>query len=334
MKHFPNPTRPVEFEQVERMILETETPGNSFSEQIVYRIEEKERNNKQRAGRRVVRKIGITAAVLVSVILFGTFLSPVMAQIIQNLPLSEHMMQFVKQLGLKNTDFSSQVSFEDIEDEAFKTQLLSTWNEAFQTHSDQVDRVIVFHPAEDDIIIQMSDETSVLYIINGQWVEAKQRVAEHEVPDSVKTAADQAMERVGDFGESIRSIEKKGLKPGHKPIYTFWYKTKQGTIQMDVEEGTNRIIRLFADPLSEQFYKINSADEQHLLVEKTKELELSVLQKKAVEQARVWMNLDLSDYEVVRPDSPFNMLEFTKEGFPTVKASFTSEAVFYYFEIQ
>ncbi|MBR2564898.1 MAG: hypothetical protein IKE29_09760 [Paenibacillus sp.] len=333
MHRLPNSTNPAEFNQVEREILGTETPENSFSRQIIHRIEEKERSS-LRVRRGFVRKTGITAAVLASVILFGTFLSPAMAKVIQNLPLSEHVRMFVAQLGLNSENIFSQASFENIPDEEFKYQLLHMWNEAFQTNSDQVDHIRFFHPSESEIIVQMSDETGALYISNGQWTHAKQRVEEHEVPESVKTAADQAMDKVGDLGDSIRSVEQKILQPGHKPMYTFWYATKQGTIEMDVEEGTNRIIRLFAEPLSERFYKINSADDRRLLVEKTKDLELSRLQKKAMEQAKVWMNLDLSDYEVIRPDSPFNMLKFTKDGFPTVNASFTSEAVFYYFEIQ
>ncbi|MNJ47819.1 hypothetical protein D3C77_429890 [compost metagenome] len=70
------------------------------------------------------------------------------------------------------------------------------------------------------------------------------------------------------------------------------------------------------------------------LVEKTKAINLDKVREETVKQAKVWMNLDLAEYNVSKLEHRFDTLTFTKAGSPDVTALFTSKGTIYSIEIE
>ncbi|KFM93079.1 hypothetical protein [Paenibacillus macerans] len=349
MRRLQNQPKKLGLNQAEQMIRDTETPEHSFSEQIINRIE----GMKQRPDKpRFFKKLGITTAVsaaaLAAIMLVGGFLSPVMAETMEKIPLLNHIILFVNELGAKSADSGEKVFFDDkgkvahlaqdlsyaeIEDEDFRNQLTAAWNEIFPGDSNNLKDLNIWY-SENYSVLRAGDETKTIYIINGELDFAVQKIQANEVPDSVKTIADRIFKSMGNFKNSS-SIVEMTLRPKQQPpIYNFVYDTGDGEVWIDIEQETNRITRVFADPLSDQLYKASSLEGDLSISTKTKALETNELVKTAVEQAREWMNLDLSDYRAKRDHARIDKLVFTKEGAPDVTAMFNSQGSFYYFMIQ
>ncbi|GJM72372.1 hypothetical protein HMSSN036_45880 [Paenibacillus macerans] len=53
-----------------------------------------------------------------------------------------------------------------------------------------------------------------------------------------------------------------------------------------------------------------------------------------MKQAKVWMNLDLADYNVSKLEYRFDTLTFTKAGSPDVTVLFTSKGTIYSIKIE
>ncbi|RRJ64547.1 hypothetical protein EHV15_17655 [Paenibacillus oralis] len=352
MRRLQNQPKKLGLNQAEQMIRDTETLEHSFSEQIINRIEGmKQRPNKPR----FFNKLGITtvvsAAALAAIMLVGGFLSPVMAETMKKIPLLNYIILFVNELGAKSADsggigpqavhfdakgkvtfLEQNLSYAEIEDEDFRNQLTAAWNEIFPGDSNQLKDVNIWY-SESYNVLRAGNETKTIYIINGKLDFAVQKIQANEVPDSVKTTVDRLFKSMGNFKNSS-SIVEMTLRPKQPPIYNFVYDTGDGEVWIDIEQETNRVTRVFADPLSDQLYKVSSLEEDISISEKTKALETNELVKTAVEQAREWMNLDLSDYRAKRDHARIDKLVFTKEGAPDVTAMFNSQGSFYYFMIQ
>ncbi|BFH14950.1 hypothetical protein J6TS7_10740 [Paenibacillus dendritiformis] len=349
MRHLQTLPKKLDLNRVEQMIRETETPEYSFSKLIISRIDVQ----RKRSGKLgIIRRTGIaaaSAAILAAGLLVSGYLSPVMAETMRKIPLINHIIMFANELGSQTAGngagpehvildndgkvafLSHDLSYKEIEDEDFRSQLAAAWDEVFPNDSDKPENVNIWY-FEHYSVLRAGNETKTIYIVNGKLDYAVQRIKENDVPDSIKKTADRLFGKIGNFKNSTRT--EMTLKPKQKPVYNFVYKTDDGEVWVDVEKDTNRITRVFADPLSDQLYKLTSKEEDRSIAEKTKAHEMKKLLKTAVEQANEWMNLDLSGYNAVRHSVRDDTLIFTKEGAPSVTGMFNSKGTFYYFMIQ
>ncbi|MDM5280768.1 hypothetical protein QUF95_25795 [Paenibacillus silvae] len=343
MRRSPNPSKTVSIHQVEQMIRDTETPEHSMSQQIVEKLESK-RASRQKPF--FTRRVGIVAAASVA---FCVSLTPVMAQAIERLSLLEYINPFAKEmkanpnekadtLYVKGLDGNKQfhsgmIRFDDIEDQEFKSQLQRVWNEIFP-QGEAIHDVIMYEYEKDKFHIEARNENRSIDFDEGNWYHAAQPVGENQVPDAAKDAADHIFNKIGDFKQSKRSVSRMILRPNQNPVYKFVYNTEKGSILIDVQKNTNQITSIVAFPLSDQLHKLeDDKNKYHELVEKTKAIELNTIREEAVKQAKVWMNLDLADYNVSKLEYRFDTLTFTKAGSPDVTAVYTSKGTIYSIKI-
>lgn len=338
MRRSPNPSKKLSVHQVEQMIRDTKTPEHSMSQQIVEKLESK---NESRQKPFFTRKVGIIAAALVA---FCVSLTPVMAQAIERLSLLEYINPFVKEMkvnpndkadtlyvkGLKgNKKFHlGMIRFDDIEDQAFKSQLQRVWNEIFP-QGEEINDVIMHEYEKDKFHIEARNENRSIQFDEGNWYYAAQPIGENQVPDAAKDAADHIFNKVGDFEQSKRSVSRMILRPHQNPVYKFVYNTSEGSILIDVQKNTNKITSIVAFPLSDQLNKVEDKNKYRDLVEKTKAIELHKIREEAVKQAKSWMNVDLADYNVSKLEYRFDTLTFSKAGSPDITALFTSKGTIY-----
>ncbi|MEK4360698.1 hypothetical protein NYE48_27195 [Paenibacillus sp. FSL M7-1455] len=343
MRRSPNPSKTVSIHQVEQMIRDTETPEHSMSQQIIEKLESKSVPPQKPV---FTRRAGVIAVALVA---FCVFLTPVMAQTIERLSLLEYINPFVKEVKKNpnekvdtlyaqdldgNKHFhTGMIRFDDIEDQEFKSQLQRVWNEIFP-QGEGINEVIVYEYRANTFHIEARNENRSIEFDQGNWFYAKQTIGENQVPDAAKDAADQAFHKVGDFKQSKRSVSQMILRPNQNPVYKFVYETNKGSILIDVQKDTNQITRVLAFPLSDHLYKLDDKNKYQDLVEKTKAIGLDKIREETVKQAKAWMNLDLTDYNVSKLESRFDTLTFTKAGSPAVTALFTSKGTVYCIEIE
>ncbi|MCM3698555.1 hypothetical protein [Paenibacillus macerans] len=343
MRRSPNPSKTVSIHQVEQMIRDTETPEHSVSQQIVEKLESKSVPPQKPV---FTRRVGVIAAALV---VFCVFLTPVMAQTIERLSLLEYINPFVKEMKINPNEkvdtlyardldgnkyfHTGMIRFNDIEDQEFKSQLQRVWNEIFP-QGEGINDVIMYEYKKDTFHIEARNENRSIEFDQGNWYYASQPIGEKQVPDAAKDAADQAFNKIGDFKQSKRSVSRMILRPNQNPVYKFVYNTNKGSVLIDVQKNTNQITRIVAFPLSDQLNKLNDKNKYHDLVEKTKAIELDKIREEAVKQAKVWMNLDLADYNVSKLEYRFDTLTFTKAGSPDVTALFTSKRTIYSIKIE
>ncbi|HFL3236648.1 TPA: hypothetical protein ACG3KH_004082 [Clostridioides difficile] len=343
MRRSPNPSKTVSIHQVEQMIRDTETPEHSMSQQIVEKLESKSVPPQKPI---FTRRVGVIAAALVA---FCVSLTPVMAQAIERLSLLEYINPFAKEMKVNpnekadtiyvqgsdgNKKFhSGMIRFDDIEDQEFKSQLQKVWNEIFP-HGEGINDVIMYEYDANTFHIEARNENRSIDFDQGKWYYAEQTIGEEQVPDAAKDAADQAFHKVGDFKESERSVSQMILRPDQNPVYKFVYHTHEGSILIDVQKNTNQITRILAFPLSDQLNQLDDKNKYHDLVEKTKAIELDKIREEAVKQAKIWMNLELADYNVSKLEERFDTLTFTKAGSPDVTALFTSKGTIYSIKIE
>ncbi|WP_019639459.1 hypothetical protein [Paenibacillus fonticola] len=342
MRRSPNPSKTVSIHQVEQMIRDTETPEHSMSQQIVEKLELKGVPPQKPF---FTRRAGIITAALVA---FCVFLTPVMAQTIERLSLLEYINPFVKEMKVNpnekvdtlyaqgsdgNKQFhTGMIRFDDIEDQEFKSQLQRVWDEIFP-QGEGINDVIMYEYERDTYHIEARNENRSIEFDQGNWYYAKQTIGEDQVPDAAKDAADRAFNKVGDFKQSKRSVSQMILRPDQNPVYKFVYETNKGSILIDVQKNTNQIIRVLAFPLSDHLNKLDD-NKYRDLVEKTKAIKLDKVREETVKQAKVWMNLDLAEYNVSKLEHRFDTLTFTKAGSPDVTALFTSKGTIYSIEIE
>ncbi|CAM4523068.1 MAG: hypothetical protein E7L01_25065 [Paenibacillus macerans] len=343
MRQSPNPSKTLSIQQVEQMIRDTETPEHSISQQIVEKLESKSVPPPKPV---FTRRVGVIAAALV---VFCVFLTPVMAQTIERLSLLEYINPFVKEMKINpnekvdtlyardldgNKHFhTGMIRFDDIEDQEFKSQLQRAWNEIFP-QGEGINEVIVYEYRANTFHIEARNDNRSIEFDQGNWFYAQQTIGENQVPDAAKDAADQAFHKVGDFKQSKRSVSQMILRPNQNPVYKFVYNTNKGSVLIDVQKNTNQITRIVAFPLSDQLNKLNDKNKYHDLVEKTKAIELDKIREETVKQAKVWMNLDLADYNVSKLEYRFDTLTFTKAGSPDVTVLFTSKGTIYSIKIE
>ncbi|MDU5949148.1 MAG: hypothetical protein E6Z15_19075, partial [Paenibacillus macerans] len=339
----PNPSKTLSIQQVEQMIRDTETPEHSISQQIVEKLESKSVPPPKPV---FTRRVGVIAAALA---VFCVFLTPVMAQTIERLSLLEYINPFVKEMKINpnekvdtlyardldgNKHFhTGMIRFDDIEDQEFKSQLQRAWNEIFP-QGEGINEVIVYEYRANTFHIEARNDNRSIEFDQGNWFYAQQTIGENQVPDAAKDAADQAFHKVGDFKQSKRSVSQMILRPNQNPVYKFVYNTNKGSVLIDVQKNTNQITRIVAFPLSDQLNKLNDKNKYHDLVEKTKAIELDKIREETVKQAKVWMNLDLADYNVSKLEYRFDTLTFTKAGSPDVTVLFTSKGTIYSIKIE
>jgi hypothetical protein len=343
MRRSPNPSKTVSIHQVKQMIRDTETPEHSVSQQIVEKLESKSVSRQKPV---FTRRVGVIAAALV---VFCVSLTPVMAQTIERLSLLEYLNPFVEEMkmnpnekvdtlyatGLDGSKYfhTGMIRFDDIEDQEFKSQLQRVWNEIF-SQGEEINDVIMYEYKPNTFHIEARNENRSIEFDQGKWYYAQQTIEEKQVPDAAKDAADQAFHKVGDFKQSKRSVSQMILRPDQNPVYKFVYHTHKGSILIDVQKNTNQITRVLAFPLSDQLNKLDDKNKYRDLVEKTKAIELDKIREEAVKQAKVWMNLDLADYNVSKLEYRFDTLTFTKAGSPDVTALFTSKGTIYSIKIE
>lgn len=343
MRRSPKPSKTVSIHQVEQMIRDTETPEHSMSQQIVDKLESKSVPPQKPF---FTRRVGVIAASLVALCVF---LTPVMAQAIERLSLLEYINPFAKEVKINpnekvetiyergldgNKSFhAGMIHFDDIEDQEFKSQLHRVWKEVFP-QGEEINDVIIYEYEADTYHIEARNESRSIEFDQGNWFYAKQTIGENQVPDAAKAAADQAFNKVGEFKQSKRSVSQMILRPNQNPVYKFVYETNKGSILIDVQKDTNQITRVIAFPLSDHLNKLDDQKKYRDLVEKTKAIELDKVREETVKQAKVWMNLDLADYNVSKLEYRFDTLTFTKAGYPSVTAVFTSKGTIYCMEIE
>ncbi|WP_194540242.1 hypothetical protein [Paenibacillus sp. JZ16] len=343
MRRSPNPSKTVNIHQVEQMIRDTETPEHSMSQQIVEKLESKSVSRQKPF---FTRRVGVIAAASVALCVS---LTPVMAQAIERLSLLEYINPFAKEMKVNpnetadtlyvqgsdgNKKFhSGMIRFDDIEDQEFKSQLQRVWNEIFP-QGEAINEVIMYEYKPNTFHIEARNENRSIEFDEGNWYYATQPIGENQVPDAAKDAADQIFNKVGDFKQSKRSVSRMILRPNQNPVYKFVYNTDKGSILIDVQKNTNQITRVVAFPLSDQLNKVDDKNKYRDLVEKTKAIELHKIREEAVKQAKVWMNLDLADYNVSKLEYRFDTLTFTKAGSPDVTALFTSKGTIYSIKIE
>ncbi|WP_238651414.1 hypothetical protein [Paenibacillus piscarius] len=338
MRRSANPSKPVSLHQVEQMIRETETPEHSMSEQIAAKLESRSLPRQKPV---FTRRAGVLAASLVA---FCVFMTPVMAQAIERLNLLEYINPFAREVktnpnekvetiyarGLDGSKsfHTGLIRFDDIEDQAFKSQLQQAWTEIF-SQGEEIEEVIIYEYKADTYHIEARNENRSAEFDQGQWTYAKQTIGESQVPGAAKAAADQAFHRVGELKQGTRSVSQMVLRPDQQPVYKFVYETNQGSVLIDVQQETNQITRVLAFPLSDHLDKLKDKKKYDDLVKRTQAIKLDTLQKEAVKQAKAWMKLDLADYNVSRDEFRFDTLIFTKAGAPAVTALFTSKGTIY-----
>lgn len=343
MRQSPNPSNKISIHQVEQMIRDTETPEYSMSQQIIRKLESKSTPTPKPF---FTRRAGIISA---AIAVFCVFLTPVMAQTIERLSLLEYINPFVKEVKVDSNEkvdtlyaqdlngnkkfHTGLIRFEDIEDQAFKSQLQKVWGEIFP-QGEEIQEVIVYEYQADTYHIEARNENSSIEFDRGNWTIARQTIRESQVPDDTKEAADRVFNKVGDFRLSKRSVSQMILRPNQNPVYKFVYETNQGSVLVDVQKNTNEITRVLAFPLSDHLYKLQDQQKYSEIVEQTKALELDTLHKEALKQAKAWMNLDLTGYSVAKPESRFDTLTFTKAGSPVVTALFGSKGTIYCIQIE
>lgn len=343
MRRSPNPSKTVNIHQVEQMIRDTETPEHSMSQQIVEKLESKSVSRQKPF---FTRRVGVIAAASVALCVS---LTPVMAQAIERLSLLEYINPFAKEMKVNpnetadtlyvqgsdgNKKFhSGMIRFDDIEDQEFKSQLQRVWNEIFP-QGEAINEVIMYEYKPNTFHIEARNENRSIEFDEGNWYYATQPIRENQVPDAAKDAADQIFNKVGDFKQSKRSVSRMILRPNQNPVYKFVYNTDKGSILIDVQKNTNQITRVVAFPLSDQLNKVDDKNKYRDFVEKTKAIELHKIREEAVKQAKVWMNLDLADYNVSKLEYRFDTLTFTKAGSPDVTALFTSKGTIYSIKIE
>ncbi|MBX4151817.1 hypothetical protein MKY82_33565 [Paenibacillus sp. FSL W7-1279] len=343
MRRSPNPSKTVNIHQVEQMIRDTETPEHSMSQQIVEKLESKSVSRQKPF---FTRRVGVIAAASVALCVS---LTPVMAQAIERLSLLEYINPFAKEMKVNPNEtadtlyvqgsdgdkkfHSGMIRFDDIEDQEFKSQLQKVWNEIFP-QGEAINEVIMYEYKPNTFHIEARNENRSIEFDEGNWYYATQPIGENQVPDAAKDAADQIFNKVGDFKQSKRSVSRMILRPNQNPVYKFVYNTDKGSILIDVQKNTNQITRVVAFPLSDQLNKVDDKNKYRDLVEKTKAIELHKIREEAVKQAKVWMNLDLADYNVSKLEYRFDTLTFTKAGSPDVTALFTSKGTIYSIKIE
>jgi hypothetical protein len=343
MRQSPNPSKNASIHEVEQMIRDTKTPAHSMSQQIIKRLESKSVPSRKPV---FTRRVGVITAALV---VFCVLLTPVMAQTIGRLSLLEYINPFIKEMKLNpnenvNTLYMEDlqgnkyfhtglIRFEDIEDQEFKTQLQKVWNEVFP-QGEGINDVIMYEYRANTFHIEARNENRSIQFDQGIWFYARQTIEENQVPDAAKDLADQAFNKVGDFKQGKRSVSQMILRPNQNPVYKFQYETNKGSIFIDVQKDTNQITRVVAFPLSDHLYKLDDKNKYHGLIEKTKAIELNKIHEQTVKQAKLWMNLDLTNYNVSRHESRFDTVTFTKAGSPDVTALFTSKGKIYSIEIE
>ncbi|MGC6589371.1 hypothetical protein ACPV3A_31100 [Paenibacillus sp. Dod16] len=343
MRRSPNPSKTVNIHQVEQMIRDTETPEHSMSQQIVEKLESKSMSRQKPF---FTRRVGVIAAASVALCVS---LTPVMAQAIERLSLLEYINPFAKEMKVNPNEtadtlyvqgsdgdkkfHSGMIRFDDIEDQEFKSQLQRVWNEIFP-QGEAINEVIMYEYKPNTFHIEARNENRSIEFDEGNWYYATQPIGENQVPDAAKDAADQIFNKVGDFKQSKRSVSRMILRPNQNPVYKFVYNTDKGSILIDVQKNTNQITRVVAFPLSDQLNKVDDKNKYRDLVEKTKAIELHKIREEAVKQAKVWMNLDLADYNVSKLEYRFDTLTFTKAGSPDVTALFTSKGTIYSIKIE
>lgn len=344
MHRSPNPSKRVSIYEVEQMIRDTETPEHSMSQQIIKRLESK---SVPRQKPIFTRRAGVITAALVA---FCVILTPVMAQTIGRLSLFEYINPFAKEMKEVNPNekvdtlymqgsdgnkkfHTGMIRFDDIEDQEFKSQLQRVWDEIFP-QGEGINDVIMYEYKPETYHIEARNENRSIEFDQGNWIYAKQTIGEGQVPDAAKDAADQVFNKVGDFKQSERSVSQMILLPNQNPVYKFVYNTNQGSILIDVQKNTNQITRVVAFPLSDQLDKLDDKNKYRDLVEKTKAIELDKVREETVKQAKVWMNLDLADYNVSKREFRFDTLDFTKAGSPDVTVVFTSKGTIYSIKIE
>ncbi|WP_342553513.1 hypothetical protein [Paenibacillus sp. FSL R7-0652] len=343
MRRSPNPSKKLSVHQVEQMIRDTDTPEHSMSQQIVQKLESK---NESRQKPFFTRKVGVIAAASVA---FCVSLTPVMAQAIERLSLLEYINPFAQEMKVNpnekadtlyvkgldgNKKFhSGMIRFDDIEDQEFKGQLQRVWNEIFP-QGEAIHDVIMYEYDKGKFHIEARNENRSIQFDEGNWYYAAQPIGENQVPDAAVDAADRVFNKVGNFKQSKRSVNRMVLRPNQNPVYKFVYNTEKGSILIDVQKNTNQITSIVAFPLSDQLHKLEDDKNRYRdLVEKTKAIELGSIREEAVKQAKVWMNLDLTDYNVSKLEYRFDTLTFTKAGSPDVTAVYTSKGTIYSIKI-
>lgn len=343
MRRSPNPSKTVNIHQVEQMIRDTETPEHSMSQQIVEKLESKSVSRQKPF---FTRRVGVIAAASVALCVS---LTPVMAQAIERLSLLEYINPFAKEMKVNPNEtadtlyvqgsdgdkkfHSGMIRFDDIEDQEFKSQLQRVWNEIFP-QGEAINEVIMYEYKPNTFHIEARNENRSIEFDEGNWYYATQPIGENQVPDAAKDAADQIFNKVGDFKQSKRSVSRMILRPNQNPVYKFVYNTDKGSILIDVQKNTNQITRVVAFPLSDQLNKVDDKNKYRDLVEKTKAIKLHKIREEAVKQAKVWLNLDLADYNVSKLEYRFDTLTFTKAGSPDVTALFTSKGTIYSIKIE
>ncbi|CAI6079924.1 hypothetical protein PAECIP112173_02747 [Paenibacillus sp. JJ-100] len=347
MRQLPDRSKRLSIHEVEQMIRDTETPEHSMSDQVVRRL-----NSKSVRSQRpfFTRRVGVITAALVA---FCVSLTPVVAQTIERLSLQGYVNPFIKEMeenpkekadtlfatslsldGDKIKNFhSGMISFDDIKDQEFKSQLQRVWDEIFP-QGGKINDVVMYQYMPDQYKIEAMNENRSITFLQGNWTYASQPIRENQVPDATKDAADQVFNKLGDFKQTKRSVSRMILRPDQNPVYKFVYKTNKGTVLVDVQKNTNQITRLVAFPLSDQLDKLDDKNKYNELVEQTRSIELDKVREETVKQAKAWMNLDLADYSVSKKEYRFDTLEFTKSGSPDVTAVYTSKGKIYYIEIE
>ncbi|RRJ66575.1 hypothetical protein EHV15_29355 [Paenibacillus oralis] len=165
------------------------------------------------------------------------------------------------------------------------------------------------------------------------------------LPAVIQKAATQALSRVGAKAKGSPRIYFS-LEPNKKKVYGLEYSTNKGDIELEIEETTNRLLRIDLGymSLTKELTEVsteNGKEETKAIRDKVNSYSLDELQKSAVKQAKEIMNLDLSGYKAARNDEDndseyayHDSVVFTKKGAPTVTGFFNSKGVFSGFRIE
>ncbi|GED18202.1 DUF4179 domain-containing protein [Aneurinibacillus migulanus] len=103
MEKLPNQTDSQDLMHIRHIIQNMEMPVDSFSDKIMNRLEEKNRRSSKNKHMKKTLVIVSTAAALVAGIIGIGFVSPAMAESLENIPLVSNVFKLAEDLGLRTT---------------------------------------------------------------------------------------------------------------------------------------------------------------------------------------------------------------------------------------
>ncbi|CAI6079928.1 hypothetical protein PAECIP112173_02748 [Paenibacillus sp. JJ-100] len=226
---------------------------------------------------------------------------------------------------------SIKINYEDLKGGKYQTKLKETWDALF--------------PGEEPKFVNISESAFYTGTFSSNAMQNKQifmkenvhvygvDYAPDDAPTSVQKKADEVFSKFTDGKvKQGAKLDRVYVSEGQPNVYQYKYKSKAVDVTFAIEEQTMEVLQAYvhhSDGTSVNNYEEFQAREKEKSAT-IKKLTLDTLMKNAMRDAKYMLNLDLKGYKGERGTNPWDedSMTFTKEGAPSVTASFNKDGSF------